>query len=222
MQGGFTVTESLAHAGVVLDLALAGVKSELGDSPYGWLEAAPVAEKPVFAEARVPEVGHTSEIKHEKHREPIATPVAPVVAAPVESLWSEGDNGGVVLVVDGPAHSLSSARPLAEAMLAAVGCDLPVGWVGGQGDITARLKAMDARRVLVLGQGPLGLLLGSKLGVDGWHASGRTGLDGLPGVTVGVTYPFDLLLRQPLFKRLAWQHLLAWKLAWQPLDNQPE
>jgi hypothetical protein len=37
------------------------------------------------------------------------------------------------------------------------------------------------------------------------------GWDGvLAGVAIGVTYPLDLLAKQPLFKRLAWQHLLAW------------
>lgn len=72
---------------------------------------------------------------------------------------------------------------------------------------------MAGTRVLVLGQGPLSVLLGKNLGVEGWHAAGGGVVAGLEGMVAGVTYPPDLLLKQALFKRLAWQHLLAWRAA---------
>lgn len=78
-------------------------------------------------------------------------------------------------------------------------------------EIRAALAGMAPARVLVLGQNPLAALLGRKLGVEGWQASPAVVLEGVP---TGVTYPPALLLAQPLFKRLAWQHLLAWKMGW--------
>ncbi|RZK99112.1 MAG: hypothetical protein EOP36_20255 [Rubrivivax sp.] len=71
------------------------------------------------------------------------------------------------------------------------------------------MRALAPQQVLVMGQGPLGVLLGKNLGVEGWHAGASKTVDGWEGA-IGVTYPLELLLKQPLFKRLAWQHLLAW------------
>jgi hypothetical protein len=129
-------------------------------------------------------------------------------------VWSDGAKDGVVLVVQG---GMPDARcvVLAEAMLAAVGLkELALGWVGFSGKVErdvlmAEMRGMAPRQVLVLGQAPLGALLGKNLGVEGWHASDSKLVDGWDGA-VGVTYPLELLMKQPLFKRLAWQHLLAW------------
>lgn len=188
-----------------MDLALAGVRAELGEASLGvvgW-DARQLPAQAVVATATpkvVPVEVKKPELPPEKVEE-------------AGEVWAEGVDGGVVLVVQGgkPQH-----ESLIDAMMAAVGCEtLPRAWVGAMGkvdakDVVAKVNAMSPQRVLVLGQGALGILTGKNTGVEGWQAAGGPALAGLEGV-VGVTYPPEMLVRQPLFKRLAWQHLLAWR-----------
>lgn len=130
-------------------------------------------------------------------------------------VWTQGEAGGVVLVVQG-GHPSEPAAKLAMAMLTAVGLQKEaVAWVGYTHTVKAEallegIKTFTPSQVLVLGQAPLGVLLGRNLGVEGWHAAGGQEIAGWNEAPVGVTYPLELLMKQPLFKRLAWQHLLAW------------
>jgi hypothetical protein len=145
--------------------------------------------------------------------------VMPQVVEEPGKVWVEGEPEGVVLVVQGQMPD-SRCVTLAKAMMAAVGLqDMAIGWVGYSGKVDAAMlvdavRTRSPQQVMVLGQAPLGVLLGRNLGVEGWHAAETpviAGWDGaLADVAVGVTYPLDLLIKQPLFKRLAWQHLLAW------------
>ena len=205
------------QAVAVLDLALGGVHAELGENVFDWMGAPkPVAPKPMG----LVEVGR-GQAEAPKTLEP--QPVMPVekpkpVRAPVVEdagkVWREGEAGGVVLVVQG---GMPDARcvSLAKAMLMAVGLkDVEPAWVGYSGKVASAevmdaMRALNPQQVLVLGQAPLGALLGRNLGVEGWHAAASKVVDGWDGA-VGVTYPLELLIKQPLFKRLAWQHLLAW------------
>ncbi len=232
----------------VFDLALGGVKVELADSVFDWL-AAPVSGSQrggsqvakVAAEVRPAErvVERSAGVEVDaapvvqRVFEPLTAQSAPssslvkpeakrVVIPAVEiagEVWTHGEAGGVVLLVQGGEPS-EQAQKLALAMLAAAGLQQSaVAWVGYTHSVKApqlldAVKGFKPEQVLVLGQGPLGVLLGRNLGVEGWHAArgqAITGWDGeLAGVVPGVTYPLELLLKQPLFKRLAWQHLLAW------------
>lgn len=214
---------SVRQAMAVLDLTLGGVHAELGDTPFDWTST----PKPVAPKAMA--VVTMSE-PQERHLEaprtrgldmtapqPVAAAPKPVRAPVVEEpgkLWSEGEAGGTVLVVQGGPPDARCVT-LAKAMLAAVGLkDMEPAWVGYTGKIANQemfeaLRALSPQNVLVLGQAPLGVLLGRNLGVEGWHAADSKVIEGWDG-RVGVTYPLELLVKQPLFKRLAWQHLLAW------------
>ena len=111
---------------------------------------------------------------------------------------------------------------LLKRMLAAVGHkETPVGFAvlgvgmeivqpAMQGALKQTIEALNPREILVLGQVPLGTLVGQALGVEGWQAAPRELIAGFDGA-VGVTYPPELLLARPLVKRLAWQHLQRWR-----------
>jgi hypothetical protein len=227
IQTANTWVAGLPQAVAVMDLALSGVYAEFSDDIFNWYEvpaAAPVkaAAAPAPVDAPMPVVSE-GPVRMAPPLEVSLPPVreaAPVRAmpAPVEEkaeVWSGGEAGGVVLVVQG-AMPDSRCVQLARAMLAAVGLDaLALGWVGFSGkptadELKAAMRGLAPAQVLVLGQAPLGALVGRNLGVEGWHAAAEKHFDGWDGV-VGVTYPLDLLMKQSLFKRLAWQHLLAWQ-----------
>lgn len=197
---------NVQRAAVLLDLALAGVRAELGEEPLGvvgWDERQVPPQVVIAVEAPKPVAAKKAE------------PVVVEEIAVAGEVWAEGAIGGVVLVVQGGRNAAGDG--LIGAMMAAVGCEsLPLAWVGAMGkvagsDFVEKIKAQQPQRVLVLGQGALGVLTGKATGVEGWQAAGGPELAGLEGVAVGVTYPPEMLLRQPLFKRLAWQHLLAWQ-----------
>lgn len=225
----------------LMDLGLAGIKAEMADEIFDWL-AAPVAPAKAAAPA-VAAGGHAPLQVRMPERaapvveapafvpkafEPLTSSSAPSsslvkaeakrIAPKVEitgEVWTQGEAGGVVLVVQGGTPSEPAAK-LAMAMLAAVGLqNETVAWVGYTHTVKAEallegIKTFTPSQVLVLGQAPLGVLLGRNLGVEGWHAAGGQEIAGWSGAPVGVTYPLELLMKQSLFKRLAWQHLLAW------------
>lgn len=236
-----TTMSGLPQAVAVLDLALGGVHAEMADIPFDWFgaakpapAAAPVRE-PVRSPSRI-EPMPVMTVGQQAPREPLMPAASvqmpsaaaslmappkpePVRMAPVEipgEIWFEGEAGGVVMVVQG-AMPDGPSQSLARAMLTALGmADAVLGWVGysGKADAAEMRKTMadlTPQRVLVLGQGPLGILLGRNLGVEGWHAAGGQSIPDWQGGAVGVTYPLELLRKQPLFKKLAWQHLLAWQ-----------
>ncbi len=229
MRGDSSVIAGVPQAIAVLDLALAGVTSELADSPFDWLGSAKASSKPVVdapVAPRAPSVGVEVEEAPKPAFKPLlpdsplshqAAPVRkapPVVAEIPARVWREAEGADVLMVVQGDMPD-ERCQQLAKAMLASVGLkDKVLGFVGYEGKVLAdtlraEVTAVGAAQVLVMGQGPLGVLLGRNLGVEGWHAAGGADTLGLGGVA-GVTYPLELLLKQPLFKRLAWQHLLAW------------
>ncbi|RYG61024.1 MAG: hypothetical protein EON60_05050 [Alphaproteobacteria bacterium] len=221
MPVGMDVRQAVA----LLDLSLSGVHAEMGEMLHDWLSVPkPVAPKPMG----MVDVG-TPAAAQPPARTPVAltvpdaapanlpaAPARPVAREPevAGKVWSDGEAGGVVLVVQGGMPD-ARCQTLAQAMLAAAGLkDMAPAWVGYSGKVDSKalmeaMRALAPQQVLVMGQGPLGVLLGKNLGVEGWHAAATKTLDGWEG-PVGVTYPLDLLLKQPLFKRLAWQHLLAW------------
>ncbi len=217
MQSGMDVRQAVA----VLDLTLGGVHSELGDDPFNWLAVPqPVTPKPLAVVAVGGEITPPARVARPLDvpaalvREAAPAPVRMPVPEVAGEVWSQGEAGGVVLVVQGGMPDTRCVT-LAKAMLAAVGLkDCEPAFVGYSGKIdgkalTDAMRALAPKQVLIMGQGPLGVLVGKNLGVEGWHASTAKVLEGWDG-PVGVTYPLELLLKQPLFKRLAWQHLLAW------------
>jgi hypothetical protein len=230
----------LGTAVAVLDLAYAGVNAEMAEAPYCWDEQAapqiaPVAAALVadalmprmaVAQPEVAKVTTKPEIAPLMPREvkvAVAEPVAaaPEVVAETEvNLWKTGDAGGTVVVVQGDEPPAGTDLALLHAILAAVGLKSEaLGLVGFAGRVTggalvAEVLSLSPVRVLVLGQEALTAILGTKAGVEGWHAGARGALPvALDNVGVGVTYPLALLVRQPLFKRLAWRHVLAWRTA---------
>ena len=216
----------MPQAVALIDLALAGVATEMGNEPFGWMGAPvtrPVVQPPVRESAPAPQ-GVEVEVPRPAAKpllpdSPLSAQTKPARSAPVmpeipARVWREGGEAEVVMVVQGDMPD-ARCQQLARAMLAAVGLkEATLGWVGYEGKVAGNalrdaVKASGAAHVLVMGQGPLGVLLGRNLGVEGWHAAGGGEAMDMEGA-VGVTYPLELLLKQPLFKRLAWQHLLAW------------
>lgn len=222
MQSGNALIAGLPQAVAVLDLALAGVSAEMGDVIFNWYEVpsaparpvAPVAEAMPAMAPVAAAVPLAVSLPPVRDAAPAPVRTAPAPAVETAEVWSGGEAGGVVLVVQG-AMPDSRCVQLVQAMLASVGLqDAVLGWVGYSGkpavaELMTAMRGLAPQQVLVLGQAPLGALLGRNLGVEGWHAAASQSLEGWDGV-VGVTYPLDLLMKQPLFKRLAWQHLLAW------------
>jgi hypothetical protein len=225
MRGELSSGMDIQQAVAMLDLAMSGVHSELGTELYDWIGApkpnmpkpmavvdAPVAEAPNIPEPPKVEASENiapalNVLQDAVHKTPIKKLEIP------GTVWSEGEPSGVLLVVQGEMPD-ERCVTLARAMLAAIGLrDAELSWVGYVGRVEAEallqpMQQLQPEHVLIMGQGPLGVLLGKNLGVEGWHASSSKTISGWDGV-VGVTYPLDLLVKQPLFKRLAWQHLLA-------------
>lgn len=210
-------------AAVVLDLAAAGVHWEVTETPCDWFGRAKIAPAAVSRSVDVPL--------------PVVAPSAAVRGRTVPLLrpkvlaggevWACGEGGGLVVVaacaVRGKGQPPLNAREqaLLEKMLAAVGMGPVSGWVAvGQDDEQLRgnlhepareaWRGLNPTQTLVLGQVGLGTLLGHSCGVEAWQ--GKAPLwDGAETARVGVTYRPDLLLDKPLFKRLAWQHMLTWQ-----------
>lgn len=225
----------LTAAVAVLDLHAAGVWAEMADEPYPWdVTFAPAPPSTAPALSALPSADTPPPLMPRAPSTPLTpAPLEPSVssAPAADTLVSGGKGGGVVVILpqvtplEGPEHTLLMA------MLRAVALEQsPLAWIGiggkpGSDAIHAALAAFSPQRVLVLGQDALVALTGSKAGVEGWHAGAKgkpmdTPLQALlDTVAVGVTYPPALLLRQPLFKRLAWRHLLAWKAACSPLSS---
>jgi hypothetical protein len=230
MRGDLSVIAGVPQAIAVLDLALAGVSAELGDTPFDWLGSAKATPKEAVAAPVPVEAPVLKGVEVDTTPKPVFAPLLPdsplsAQAKPVRKalpavaeiparVWREAEGADVVMVVQGEMPD-ERCQQLARAMLAAVGLkDKVLGFVGYEGKVAAdvlRAEVVSAggAEVLVMGQGPLGVLLGRNLGVEGWHAAGGADTLGLE-TAVGVTYPLELLLKQPLFKRLAWQHMLAW------------
>ncbi len=230
MRGDQSVIVGVPQAIAVMDLVLAGVSAELGDTPFDWLGSAKAAAKePTTAPAKA-EAPALKGVEVDDAPKPVFAPLLPdsplsaqakpvrkalpVVAEVPARVWREAEGAEVVMVVQGEMPD-ERCQQLARAMLVAAGLkDKPLGFVGYEGkvaadELRAEIVTAGGAHVLVMGQGPLGVLLGRNLGVEGWHAAGGTDMLGLDRA-VGVTYPLELLLKQPLFKRLAWQHMLAW------------
>lgn len=224
-----------AEAMLWLDLHAAGVTAEMAEVRFDWFASpapAVVAPVAVRAEVAVPLAA------------PAVAPLLPRAAGdnPGDKLgpragdkvgenikitkpeakadvWVAGEPGGLVVVMQAAGAPQGRALELFGKMMAAVGHDGAVAWVGTGGTAEAAalvgaVQGLKPLKVLMLGQNILAQWLGKSLGVEGWHASG-TPLPGCEGLAVGVTYPPELLLAQPLFKRLAWQHLLKWRAGWE-------
>lgn len=235
---------SAAQAALVLDLARAGVGAEMADEPFDWLGISGISGDPggrpgdpagilrvaegISGDSRGIEV-----IRAPVVAVPAPKPLVKVAPKPTEAadvaVWSGGAGGGIVLMVPAPAEGMDplagDAGILFGRMLAAIGLqDQPVGWVAAAlpserpvpacaAKLLAAMKALEPRGVLIGGQAILGSLMGRNQGVEGWQAAPKP-IDGLDGLTTGVTYAPAFLLAQPMFKRMAWEHLLAWKACW--------
>ncbi len=200
-----------AVAALVWDMLASGITHELGSAPFPYcLPVAPAENLAVH----------------------VAPPVAPKGPAeapmPVESaaahVWAAGEGGGTTVVVAAEKEPTGAARQLLQNMLKAVGlAEQPVGVVGVWGApagllaagvaeaLVAHIQAQSPARVLVLGQGPLGALVGQPCAVTPWHEA-PTVLP-LPAQVgpVGVTYALEHMLKYPTHKRAAWQHLRRWQ-----------
>jgi hypothetical protein len=116
---------------------------------------------------------------------------------------------GSVVVACFAAPSAAEAALLAN-MLKAVGLhERPRATVAGNAGMAACIAEQKPTHLLVLGQAPLSALHGKTLGVEEWQRTPSKLLENFAG-PVGVTYPLDLLLKNPLYKKRAWQHLLKW------------
>ncbi len=225
----------LPQAVAIMDLAMAGVRVEMDEAPFDWLgrpaaaAAAAAVAAPVAEEAKRVFPPLSLERKEAVTARVVAPMLVPVGVADVPGqVWTYATEAAaaanVLLVVEG-AQPDARSQQLAKALLAAAGLpDAVPGWVGYEGRVTAdalraEVIAAKAAPILVMGQGPLGLLLGRSLGVEGWHAAGGDDTLGLEGA-VGVTYPLELLLKQPLFKRLAWQHVRAWRARFMTINTK--
>jgi hypothetical protein len=202
---------SAAYA-LVFDAMQAGLDCDVGDALHAW-------QKPAFVQAETPAAPIAA---------PQTKPVVPVaVVAPsvnltekpsVWRLWHSGEVGGVVVVLSGTNPPEGQALQLLGNMLKAVGMqEHPLGFVGLEGDapkaglaepLAAEIALLQPKHTLLMGQGVLAAACGKSMGVEGWHAAPQAcALQG----NLGVTYPLDLLLKKPLFKGLAWQHLQRWQ-----------
>lgn len=199
---------------LVFDAMQAGLDCDVGDTLHAW-------QKPVVvvAEPQANTQAVSLEIQP-KFQEAVRSPVA--VVAPENPalwrLWHSGEAGGVVVVLSGGAAPEGQALQLLTNMLKAVRLhEQPLGFVGLEGDapkgglaeqLAAEVAQMQPKLTLLMGQGVLAAACGKTMGVEGWHAAPQNcPLQG----RVGVTYPLDLLLKKPLFKGLAWQHLQRWQ-----------
>ena len=223
-----TADAAAARAALVMDLVAAGVRHEVADAAYPWL-APPTAAR---AESPQPQILVPKVVPARPERAvPLLAPrkAAGKARAPSKGhVWRVGNPGGLTVAVRVSPAALGQV-PLAGAeldllhkMLRALGYEPKVdAWVGlGQMDdmvrpelcaeMAAAVGESSPAKVLVLGQAALGTLLNASCGVEAWQASPK-GWDGVGLDKGGVTYPPQLLLEKPVFKRLAWQHLLAWR-----------
>lgn len=208
-----------AKAALLRDLVAAGVLQEVGEEAFDWFgmaragggasaTVAPVAARPVVVASK-------------------PKPTVPVLASRplVGEVWACGEGGGLVVVCSGPLAAKGKVpltareQALLAKMLAAAGVGEVSGWaVAGQDDERLRpalqqplldaVAGLQPACTLVLGSVALGTLLGGACGVEAWQSKCE-GWQNM--VAAGVTYPPAMLLEKPVFKRLAWQHLLAWQ-----------
>jgi hypothetical protein len=206
------------HAAYALvhDALLAGIETDVAEQPYIWgltLAQPRVANPALALDISIPQlVQPQPQVLHPKPQ-----PVAEAKAS-AWRLWHAGEVGGVVVVLGGSAPPEGQALQLLQAILKAVGADAyPLGFVGLEGEapkgglpeaMTTEVAALQPKFTLFMGQGVLAAACGKIMGVEGWHAAPQP--LALVGV-VGVTYPLDLLLKKPLFKGLAWQHVQRWR-----------
>jgi hypothetical protein len=197
---------------LVFDAMQAGLDCDVGDALHAW-------QKPTVVQAETPIAPIAA---------PQSKPVVSVLAAAspavipekpsVWRLWHRGEAGGVVVVISGAVPPEGQALKLLGNMLKAVGMhEHPLGFVGLEGDapkgglaepLAAEIALLQPKHTLLMGQGVLAAACGKAMGVEGWHAAPQAcALQG----NLGVTYPLDLLLKKPLFKGLAWQHLQRWQ-----------
>lgn len=209
---------------LLYDALLAGLETDVGENLAVWGSAiATLAPMPL---AMTP----AGDVPPQPAATPMAMPVVIPVAAPqvapkvvvepVWRLWHAGEPNGVVVVLAEAKAPKGVALALLENMLRAVGLgDVPVGFVGLEGDapkgglaepMAAEVATLAPRYTLLMGQGVLGAMCGKIMSVEGWHAAPQ--ILALQGIA-GVTYPLSLLMNKPLFKGLAWQHLQRWRLA---------
>lgn len=223
---GLTLT--LPQAAVVMDLFAAGVAVEVGEVPFAWLGGQVVA-KPVEVVQVLP-VSKPIELKPSPT---MAKPTMPVMkmGQPAPSpavVWTVGDGGGLVVAVRGLPRAEGSVplsvaeQGLLDKMVVAVGAGPVTGWVvvGSREDtlrmelhgaMVAAAKGLKPTRMLVLGEAALGTLAGQVSRVESWQNVGV--LEGFGAV--GATFPPSVLLAQPMLKRRAWHHLLAWQQRWE-------
>lgn len=226
---------SLPAAVAVLDLHAAGVLAEMADTPFDWHAApakpapivpvvAPVAAPtPFVAPAQAPAPLMPRAAAESPIQAPVVAQPAPMAHAAPGTLWHAGEPGGTCVLLCGDAPLAGVEKDLLDAMLRAVGlADTPLAFAGAEtapepSALVQGFTMLAPCRMLVLGQEALAFITGTKVGVEGWHAGAKPAAlppalhAVLDGVALGVTYPPALLVRQPLFKRLAWRHLLAWQ-----------
>jgi hypothetical protein len=213
MQKATSITP--AQWAVLADMCLAGLAFDVEDGPAVWQVSPPEPQALPSVPARQALAQPLA-----LARELPANPEPPL--APVWQVWQAGDPGGVCVLLAAEQPPQAEALALLKNILKAVGLqDLPLGFVGLSGAsgavkggaaaaLIGQTGALQPLHTLVLGQDAVAALVGKSLGVEGWHAAPLT--LGLPGC-VGVTYTLEMLLKNPLFKRLAWQHLQRWQLA---------
>lgn len=140
----------------------------------------------------------------------------------IPTVWTQGEPNGLTIVLKGTSAPTGPALELLHAILAAVPTTLPLAFVGAPlmgfkvhpdvaQNLTAAVTALAPQRLLVLGQDMVNHLAGKPVGIEGWQTA-PTPLAGLPPTAITVTYPLDLLLQRPLYKRLVWLALQPWRI----------
>jgi hypothetical protein len=207
--------------GLLHDLMLGGVQVEVTDTPANW--KAP-AKQPARTAAATPSQNPSPEPRTSSltsrpsrtSREQVANAVlaeAPLPrTVPQVQAVASGEPGGVVIACFNAPTTAEAA--LLGNMLKAVGLhERPRAIVAGNTGMAACIATQQPTHLLVLGQAPLSALQGQiskrPLGVEEWQRAPSPLLENFAG-PVGVTYPLDLLLKNPLYKKRAWQHLLKW------------
>lgn len=223
----FQYITTVEQAGLIIDLALAGVQVECAETPYPWLGGEP---RQAQADVRPGTSKTQPEVQHVLARQAKPVMQAPAVMSSTAAVWTIGDGGGVVVVTLADVRKLGQMpfagdeNILFKNMLTAVGISEVSGWaVLGQAmelanpamtnDLRAAVAGLKPSRILILGGAMLGTLLGEAANVNGWQAA-RPVWEGVKA-PVGVTFPPLMLLKQPAYKRSAWEHLLAWQATWE-------
>lgn len=158
---------------------------------------------------------------------PIPASLPPLLPASLPSalptVWSAGEPHGLVVLLKGTQPPNAEAAQLLANILAAAGMSGPIAYVGsaltgfkiipGLAEVlTEKITTFSPTRLLVLGQDMVNQLAAKPVGVEGWQTA-PTPLAGLPTSAIAVTYPLELLLQRPLYKRLTWLSLMAWQPA---------